>query len=155
MAVGAVYDPIGEELFTAERGGGAWLNGARLRVSGCDDMVDALLCTGFPYTIREERQRLVDVFGALLGEAQGIRRLGSAALDLCYLAAARLDAFWEDRLHPWDMAAGNLIVEEAGGRVTNYQNGPVDMRGGQIIATNGLLHDRMIETIARAEGRLS
>lgn len=152
--VGAVYDPIAEELFTAERGAGARLNGAPLRVTACESLLDALLCTGFPYSIREERQRLVDVFGALLGEAQGIRRLGSAALDLCYVGAGRLDGFWEDRLHPWDMAAAALVVEEAGGRVTGYTNAPVDMHRGQIVATNGRVHDQLLHVIARAEGRL-
>lgn len=151
VAVGAVYDPIAEELYTAERGQGAWLNGVPLRVSVCDRLVDGLLCTGFPYTVREEQQRLVDVFGAVLAEAQGIRRLGSAALDLCYVAAARLDGFWELRLQAWDMAAGALIVEEAGGRVTNYRNGPVDMFEGQIVASNGHLHDALVQVIAKAE----
>jgi myo-inositol-1(or 4)-monophosphatase len=154
VVAGVVYDAIAEELFTAERGQGAWLNGVPLRVSSCDRLVDSLLCTGFPYTVRDERQRLVDVFGALLGEAQGIRRLGSAALDLCYVAAGRLDGFWEVHLQPWDMAAGTLIVEEAGGRVTNYRNEPVDMFQGQIVASNGNVHDALIDVIARGEGRL-
>jgi myo-inositol-1(or 4)-monophosphatase len=150
IAVGVVYDPMAEELFTAERGGGARLNGAPLRVSDCDRLLNALLCTGFPYSIQDERQRLVDIFSAFLGEGQGIRRLGSAALDLCYVAAGRLDAFWEVHLHPWDMAAGVLIVEEAGGRVTDYANRPVDVFGMQCVASNGKVHDAMIEVIRRA-----
>ena len=150
VAVGVVYDPIAEELYTAERAGGARLNGLPLRVSSCDVLVNALLCTGFPYTVGEERQHLVDVFGAVLGEAQGIRRLGSAALDLCYVAAGRLDAFWEEKLHPWDMAAGGLIVEEAGGRLTDYRNQAVDMFRGQIVASNGRLHDELLDIIAKA-----
>jgi myo-inositol-1(or 4)-monophosphatase len=152
LAVGVVYDPMAEELFTAERGGGARLNGAPLRVSDADRLLNALLCTGFPYSIREERERLVAVFSAFLGEGQGIRRLGSAALDLCYVAAGRLDAFWEVHLHPWDMAAGVLIVEEAGGRVTDYTNRPVDLFGGQCVASNGRIHDAMLEVIVRAAG---
>jgi myo-inositol-1(or 4)-monophosphatase len=154
VAVGAVYDPIAEELFTAELGEGAWLNGAPLRVSPCERLIDALMCTGFPYSVREKRQRLVDIFGALLGEAQGIRRLGSAALDLCYVAAGRLDGFWEDTLQPWDMAAAALIVEEAGGRLTNYLGERVDMFRGQVVASNGKLHDAILDVIARGEGRL-
>jgi myo-inositol-1(or 4)-monophosphatase len=147
LAVGAVYDPIAEELFTAERGVGAWLNGAPLRVSDCDQLLNALLCTGFPYSVREKRQQMVDVFGVFLGEAQGVRRLGSAALDLCYVAAGRFDGFWEERLHPWDMAAAVLIVEEAGGRVTDYADAPVDLFRGQIVASNGKVHRAMIEAI--------
>jgi myo-inositol-1(or 4)-monophosphatase len=150
LAVGAIYDPIAEELFTAERGAGAWLNGTPIRVTTCDVLVDALLVTGFPYTVRQERKKLVDVFAAFLGEARGVRRLGSAALDLCYVAAGRFEAFWEDRLHPWDMAAGILIVEEAGGRVTNYEDQPVDMFKGQIVASNGRVHSAMLETIRNA-----
>lgn len=153
VAVGAVYDPMAEELFTVERGGGARLNGMPLRVSSCAQLVDALLCTGFPYTVHRDRQRMVDVFGAFLGVAQGVRRLGSAALDLCYVAAGRLDGFWEEKLHPWDMAAAALMVEEAGGRVTNYENEPVDMFRGQIVASNGHLHEAMVAAIGRAEGR--
>jgi myo-inositol-1(or 4)-monophosphatase len=149
LAVGAVYDPIAEELFTAERGVGAWLNGASLRVSDCDQLLNALLCTGFPYSVREKRQQMVDVFGVFLGEAQGVRRLGSAALDLCYVAAGRFDGFWEERLHPWDMAAAVLIVEEAGGRVTDYADAPVDLFRGQIVASNGKVHRAMIDAIGR------
>jgi myo-inositol-1(or 4)-monophosphatase len=151
LAVGAVYDPMAEELFTAERGVGAWLNGEPLRVSACDQLVDALVCTGFPYSVGEDRQRMVDVFSAFLGEAQGVRRLGSAALDLCYVAAGRFDAFWEQKLHPWDMAAAALLVEEAGGRVTDYAGAPVDMFHGQIVASNGRLHPLMLEAIRKAE----
>ncbi len=155
VAAGVVYDPVAEELFTAERGAGARLNGLPLRVSTCAQLVDALLCTGFPYTVGEERQHLVDVFGAVLGEAQGIRRLGSAALDLCYVAAGRLDGFWEERLHPWDMAAGGLIVEEAGGRMSDYRDQPVDMFRGQVVASNGAVHVALLDAIARAEARVT
>jgi myo-inositol-1(or 4)-monophosphatase len=151
LAVGAVYDPMAEELFTAERGAGAWLNGAPLRVSACDHLVDALVCTGFPYSVGEDRQRMVDVFSAFLGEAQGVRRLGSAALDLCYVAAGRFDGFWEQKLHPWDMAAAALLVEEAGGRVTDYAGDPVDMFRGQVVASNGRIHSLMLQAIGKAE----
>jgi myo-inositol-1(or 4)-monophosphatase len=153
VAVGAVYDPMAEELFTAERGVGAWLNGVPLRVSGCDQLIDALLCTGFPYSVHADRQRMVDVFAGFLGVSQGVRRLGSAALDLCYVGAGRFDGFWEQKLHPWDMAAAALVVEEAGGRISDYLGEPLDMFRGQIVASNGHLHGAMIEAIGRAEGR--
>jgi myo-inositol-1(or 4)-monophosphatase len=147
LQVGVIYDPIGEELFTAERGFGARLNGQPLRVSRASELVDGVLCTGFPYTVREERRRQVDVFAAFLDEARAVRRLGSAALDLAYVAAGRLDGFWEERLHPWDMAAGVLLVEEAGGMVTDMDGGPLDLFAGHVVATNGLLHDRMLSVI--------
>ena len=153
IEVGVVYDPMAEELFTAERGEGARLNGEPLRVSARATLVDALLCTGFPYSdARERPERQVEVFAAFLGQAQAVRRLGSAALDLCYVAAGRFDGFWEERLHPWDMAAGALIVEEAGGRVTDYSNEPIDLFGGQIVVSNGHLHGDML-TVIDAAGR--
>jgi myo-inositol-1(or 4)-monophosphatase len=153
VEIGVVYDPVGQELFTAERGGGARLNGQRIRVSTCADIGDGLLCTGFPYSIRERRLRQVEVFAAFLGRARAVRRLGSAALDLCYVAAGRLDAFWEEQLHAWDMAAGALIVREAGGRVSNYDDDAVDLTaGGSIVASNGLLHRAMLDVIIEARG---
>ena len=100
LQVGVVYDPIGEELFTAERGFGARLNGQPIRVTHATELVDGVLCMGFPYTVREERRRQVDVFASFLDEARAVRRLGSAALDLAYVAAGRFDGFWEERLHP-------------------------------------------------------
>ncbi len=146
--LGVVFDPIGEELFTAERGLGARLNGHPIQVSDCGELVDGLLCTGFPYAVRDGRGSQVDVFAGFLGRAQAVRRLGSAALDLCYVAAGRFDGFWEEQLHAWDIAAGALIVEEAGGLVTDYGTCPVDLFRGQIVASNGQLHDKMIEVIA-------
>jgi myo-inositol-1(or 4)-monophosphatase len=150
IELGVVYDPIADELFTAERGGGARLNGQIIRVSGNATLLDGLLCTGFPYSIRERPQRQVEVFASFLGRARAVRRLGSAALDLCYVAAGRFDGFWELQLHPWDMAAGALIVNEAGGRVTNYSGQPIDLFGGQIVVSNGYLHEDMLAVIADA-----
>ncbi|HEX5475548.1 MAG TPA: inositol monophosphatase family protein [Vicinamibacterales bacterium] len=152
--VAAVYDPARRELFTAERGSGARLNGVPLHVSSAATLVDALLCTGFPYTVHEDLGDLVGVFGAFLGRSRAVRRLGSAALDLCYVAAGRLDGFWEQHLNPWDVAAGALIVEEAGGRVTNLQGGPFTSRDGQVIASNGVLHGLIVQTIAEYHGHL-
>ena len=148
LAVGAVYDPTRRELFTAARGGGAFLNGQPLTVSRTDRLIDGLLVTGFPYSLRESRDDLVGLFGAFLGEAQAVRRLGSAALDICYVAAGRLDAFWEAQLKPWDVAAGAVILEEAGGRLTRMDGSPFDVRKPDLIASNGHLHPAMVETIA-------
>jgi myo-inositol-1(or 4)-monophosphatase len=150
LEIGVVYDPMADELFTAERGGGARLNGAPLRVSTCATLVDALLCTGFPYSIREERRRQVDVFAAFLEEAQAVRRLGSAALDLCYVAAGRFDGFWEERIHPWDIAAGALIIEEAGGTVSGMDGAPFDAFAGHIAASNGPLQPLILDVVRRA-----
>lgn len=150
IVLGVVYDPIADELFTAERGTGARLNGAPIRVTPCAIMEDALLCTGFPYSIREERRRQVDVFAAFLGEAQAVRRLGSAALDLCYVASGRFDGFWEERIHPWDIAAGALIIEEAGGTVSGMAGEPFDAFSGHIAASNGPLHNPILAVIQGA-----
>jgi myo-inositol-1(or 4)-monophosphatase len=148
VVVGAVFDPSRQELFTAQRGLGAWLNGAPMRVSGASALVDSLLCTGFPYDVHETLQEVVGLFGRFVGRARAVRRLGSAAIDLCYVAAGRLDGFWEQRLHPWDTAAGALMVEEAGGRVTDFAVGPFTVYGGEVLATNGRIHDEMCVTIA-------
>src|SRR6476469_5074930 len=118
--VAAVYDPTRKELFTAERGGGAFLNGRPLRVSSAATLVDAMLVTGFPYDVHQRVPEIVGLFGDFVGRARAVRRLGSAALDLCYVAAGRLDGFWESDLKAWDIAGGGLIVEEAGGTVTDF-----------------------------------
>lgn len=148
VLVAAVYDPSRHELFTATRGGGAFLNGAPLSVSALDQLVDGLLVTGFSYGVHDHRKSLVALFEAFLGRAQAVRRLGSAALDLCYVAAGRFEGFWEQHLKPWDMAAGALLVREAGGQVTGLDGRPFDLRGGHVLATNGVIHDAMREVIA-------
>jgi len=145
--VGAVYDPNRRELFTAERDGGAFLNGAPLRVSSAARLVDAMLVTGFPYDVHTRVEEIVGLFGAFVGQARAVRRLGSAAIDLCYVAAGRMDGFWETDLKPWDIAGGALIVAEAGGRVTNTDGAEFTSRGGHVLATNGHLHDTMLEVI--------
>lgn len=147
LMIGVVYDPIGEELFTAERGEGARLNGRRLKVSSRSELIDGLLCTGFPYAVREGRAKQVRAFEAFLGRARAVRRLGSAALDLCYVAAGRFDGFWEEELHAWDVAAGALIVEEAAGQVTAYGGRPLDIFGREIVASNGIIHKAMVEVL--------
>jgi myo-inositol-1(or 4)-monophosphatase len=146
-SVAAIYDPNRRELFTAERGHGAWLNGAPLRVSTANTLIDSLLCTGFPYSVQHDAGTLLGLFGEFLKVSRAVRRLGSAAIDLCYVAAGRLDGFWEQSLHPWDVAAGALIIQEAGGRVTDLAGGPYSSRAGNLIATNGHIHDAMVEII--------
>lgn len=149
--VAAVYDPNRRELFTAERGRGAWLNGAPLGVSGSRTLIDSVLVTGFPYDIREPRRmaEIVGLFTGFLGEARAIRRLGSAAIDLCWVAAGRMDGFWEQALQPWDVMGGALIVQEAGGRVSGLDGGAWDAHAGHVVASNGHVHDEMLRVIAR------
>ena len=145
--VAAIYDPSRRELFTAERGAGAWLNGAPMRVSSAETLIDSLLCTGFPYTVQQEGEYLLGLFGDFIRRARAVRRLGSAAIDLAYVAAGRFDGFWEVRLNPWDISAGALLIEEAGGQVSTLAGGPFDSRRGEIVASNGRIHDQMVETI--------
>jgi myo-inositol-1(or 4)-monophosphatase len=145
--VAAVYDPTRRELFTAERGSGAFLNGRRLEVSGAASLVDALLVTGFPYDVHQRVDEIVGLFAAFVGRARAVRRLGSAAIDLCYVAAGRMDGFWETDLKPWDIAGGALLVEEAGGRVTTMSGDAFGSRAGQVLATNTRIHDAMLAVI--------
>jgi len=145
--VGAVFDPNRRELFTAERGVGAWMNGEPLRVSSSATLNDSVLVTGFPYDIRERMGEILDVFARFLREARAVRRLGSAAIDLCWVAAGRLDGFWEQGLQAWDTMAGALVVQEAGGRVTGLDGGAWDPHGGRVVASNGHIHDAMVAVI--------
>lgn len=145
--VGAVYDPTRQELFTAERGGGAYLNGTPLKISATTQLLDSLLVTGFPYDMHKQGPDLVGLFGAFLGQARAVRRLGSAALDLCYVAAGRFEAFWEQHLKPWDVAAGALIVAEAGGRVTGMDGSPFDPVAAHLVASNGHVHAQILDVI--------
>jgi myo-inositol-1(or 4)-monophosphatase len=148
IEVGAVFDPNRQELFTAERGAGARLNGLPMHVSAAGSLIDAMLCTGFPYNVHAIVDEIVGLFGSFVGKARAVRRLGSAAIDLCYVGAGRLDGFWERLLSPWDIAAGALIVEEAGGTITGFDGGPFDVRAGEIVASNGRIHSPMLETLA-------
>jgi myo-inositol-1(or 4)-monophosphatase len=146
LIIGVVYDPVHEELFVAEKDGGATLNGRRIRVSTTEKLGDGLLCTGFPYDVRSDR-RNVDYFSRFISAAQAVRRDGSAALDLCYLACGRFDGFWEMGLKSWDMAAGKLIVEEAGGRVTKFDGREASIYEPEVLATNGLIHSDMMAVL--------
>jgi myo-inositol-1(or 4)-monophosphatase len=143
-SVGVVFDPLLGELYTAVRGEGAFLNGRRLRVSKEDDLGRALVATGFAYDVRQNPADNLDHFAAFVKHARAVRRDGSAALDLCYLAAGRFDGFWELQLHPWDVAAGFLMVEEAGGRVSDCAGGPPPRSGRETVASNGRIHAAML-----------
>jgi myo-inositol-1(or 4)-monophosphatase len=149
VVLGAIYDPLLDELFTAQEGQGAFLNGERIAVSATERLTEALLCTGFPYDLRESPVNNLDHFKNFIMEARAIRRDGSAALDLCYVAAGRFDGFWELKLNPWDVAAGKLIVEEAGGVVTDFKGGPLDIYGQETLASNGRIHEEMIGVLER------
>ena len=148
---GAVYDPVRDEMFTASRDGGTFVNGEPIAVSGVSTLSEGLLLTGFPYGFREKVGGALDLFRAFLVGSQAVRRAGSAALDLCYIAAGRCDGFWELDLQPWDTAAGIVIVEEAGGRVTDFRGEPFRVDYKEIVASNGLIHEEMTETIADCE----
>lgn len=152
MAAGAVHDPVRGEMFAAAHGHGATLDGAPIRVSGCARLEDALLVTGFPYDVREHPERHLPLFQDFLVRAQGVRRDGSAALNLCYLAMGRFDGFWEGSLSPWDVAAGSLIVREAGGVITDYAGGPFRLDGRQICAAGAALHPRLLDVLAAHPG---
>jgi myo-inositol-1(or 4)-monophosphatase len=145
--VAAIFDPSRGELFTAERGVGAFLNGDRLATSATTGLIDSLLVTGFPYDVHKQSGELVQLFGAFLSKARAVRRLGSAALDLCYVAAGRFDGFWEQHLKPWDVAAGALIVTEAGGSITGMDGSPFDPHAAHLVASNGPLHDALLDVI--------
>jgi myo-inositol-1(or 4)-monophosphatase len=151
--IGAVFDPTRRELFTAVRGGGAFLNGRAIGVSTAATLLDAMLVTGFPYDVHQRVDEIMSVFAAFVGKARAVRRLGSAAIDLCYVAAGRMDGFWESDLKPWDIAAGALIVREAGGTVTDLAGGPFTARGGHVLASNGLLHAAMLQVIRDSRRR--
>ncbi|MER3524929.1 MAG: inositol monophosphatase [Ignavibacteria bacterium] len=149
LIAGVVYDPNLDELFTAEKGSGAYLNGRRLNVSSTSKLINSLLVTGFPYDIAQNPENAIGHFVNFLVEAQGIRRLGSAALDLSYVAAGRFDGFWEVNLNPWDMAAGLLFVREAGGRVTDFAGAESTIYKKQVLASNGIIHDAMLHVLRK------
>jgi len=147
MEMGVVYDPTRDEMFAAERGQGATLNGRRIRVSDVDELNNSMLCTGFPYNVRE-RPQFARHFAAFTMKAQAVRRDGSAAIDLAYVACGRFEGFWEDGLHPWDTAAGVILIEEAGGLVTDFESGPLSIYTPKVLASNGLVHEAMMKVLA-------
>lgn len=146
--VGAVYEPLRDEMFSARRGHGAFLNGAPIRVSQTGELSQSLLATGFPYDRHQQPETNLDRFCALTLRTRGVRRGGSAAMDLCMTACGRLDGYWEIRLQPWDVIAGALMVEEAGGRVTDVAGRPYDYSGLSTLASNGRLHQALLDALA-------
>lgn len=146
IEIGVVYDPVADELFAAERGQGATLNDRTIRVSEIDELNRAMLCTGFPYDVRE-RPDFARHFSAFTMRAQAVRRDGSAALDLAYLACGRFDGFWEDGLNSWDIAAGVLLIEEAGGQISDFEGRTLDIYTPKVLASNGLIHDAMMTVL--------
>jgi myo-inositol-1(or 4)-monophosphatase len=149
--IAAVYDPSRRELFTAVRGEGAFLNGQPIHVSSAPTLIDAMLVTGFPYDVHNRLDEIIGLFRAFVGEARAVRRLGSAAIDLCYVAAGRMDGFWERDLQAWDIAGGALLVTEAGGRVTGLQGESFTSRGRSVLASNNLIHDAMLQIVRSVE----
>jgi len=145
--LGVVFDPSRDELFTATEGCGAQLNGHPIHVSTASTLDTSLLVTGFAYDIRESPRNNLDHFAKFALKAQGIRRTGSAALDLCYVAAGRFDGFWEVQLNPWDMAAGSILVKEAGGRLTDFLGRDLSLYGQELVASNGYIHHAMLTVL--------
>jgi myo-inositol-1(or 4)-monophosphatase len=152
LAAGATLDPLRGELYVAGRGHGAWLNGARLRVSDTAELRQALLCTGFPYDIHDDPEPIVRLFRAYLGRARAVRRFGAAALDLAWVAAGRFDGFWEAKLKPWDVAPGILLVREAGGHVADFTGGDDCLYGGTICAAGPVLQRALLAVLAEVRG---
>jgi len=152
VVAGVVYDPTREELFTAEKGAGAYLNNERLHVSETADLARCLLATGFP-PFATNHDLNIKFYFRFTELSHGIRRAGSAALDLCSVAAGRFDGFWELKLNPWDKAAGSLLVTEAGGLVTNLAGKPFNLLGDDIFASNGLVHEEMVQVFSEVLAR--
>jgi myo-inositol-1(or 4)-monophosphatase len=158
LVLGVVLDPTRNECFTALRGEGAFRDGKPIRVSATTELENALLVTGFPYDVHTSARDNLASFGYFVKHARAVRRDGSAALDLAYVACGRFDGFWEEKLAPWDMAAGALLVREAGGKVSDYLEGPVDLSAGNIVASNGPIHHALcrglaVEDLRRVGGR--
>lgn len=147
IVIGVTYDPTRNELFSAEKGQGASLNNKPIRVSAAQKLADALIVTGFPYDFKQ-RENFARHLTTFLLQSRGVRRDGSAAIDMAYVACGRFDGFWEEGLNPWDVAAGLLLIEEAGGRVSYYDNSPFSIYAPPICASNGTIHDEMIAVLA-------
>ncbi|HWI17331.1 MAG TPA: inositol monophosphatase family protein [Vicinamibacterales bacterium] len=146
-AVAAVYDPNRKELFTAEAGIGSWLNGHPLKVSATDSVLESMLVTGFPYNVHQKADEYLKTFSDVLKQARAVRRLGSAAIDICWVAAGRMDGFWEASLKPWDTCAAALILKEAGGKVTGMDGKTWEPDAGHILATNGVIHEEVLRIL--------
>ncbi|MFW6147182.1 MAG: inositol monophosphatase family protein [Thermodesulfobacteriota bacterium] len=154
MILGVIYNPMLDELFVAERGRGAFLGDEKISVSSTDTLAQGFAATGFPYDVREHCQDALVYFNEMIPKALAVRRMGSAALDLAYLAAGRFDAFWELRLKPWDTAAGWILIEEAGGRVTDLRGEAYFLDSPAIVASNGRIHEELLEVLHRASSKI-
>ena len=154
MRLGVVYNPILNELFYAKKGEGAFLNGNQIFVSHEDHLDRSLLATGFPYDIRENADFYLRYFRQFIMKSFAVRRPGSAAIDLCYLAAGRFEGFWELKLHAWDVAAGSLIITEAGGKVTDFKGQSFSIYSEEMLASNGLIHEEMLQVIRELDGKM-
>lgn len=152
LVLGVVYDPVRDELFSAEAGRGAFVNGRVISVSQTAQLEAALMVTGFAYDIRDTPNNNLDHFARFALRAQGVRRTGSAALDLCYVSAGRFDGFWEMKLSPWDMAGGVVILREAGGRITDFHGHEHSIYQPEVVASNGLIHEEMLAVIREGFG---
>ncbi len=148
---GVVYNPNLDELFAAEKGKGATCNGKRIHVSAAGKLKDSLLTTGFPYDIEENPNNNLNYFAAFSLSSQAVRRPGSASLDLCSVACGRFDGFWEMKLSPWDMAAGALLVKEAGGKVTDFSGAPLNLYKKELVSSNGKIHGQMLEVLRKTK----
>jgi myo-inositol-1(or 4)-monophosphatase len=146
---GVVYDVPQDVIYSAEAGGGAYADSTKINVTGNDNLKHSILVTGFPYNIRENPYNALEKFVALTKSSRGMRRLGSASIDFCYVAKGVFDGFWEVYLHPWDICPGKLIVEEAGGIVTDFSGNPTTIHSKQILASNGKIHSDMVEILRK------
>jgi len=151
VILGVVYNPMLDELFWGIENKGAFLNSKKIKVSSTKELDKSLLATGFPYDLRESKNNNINHFNNFVLKAQAVRRCGSAALDLCYVACGRLDGFWELKLFPWDIAAGMLIVKEAGGKLSDFKNNEIDIYTKEIVASNGLIHSQMVKILKLGE----
>lgn len=147
LIAGAIYDVMNNIMFSTEKGCGSFQNGNKINVSKNSDLEKSLLVTGFPYNIKQNPDNAIEKFNRFVLNSRGVRRLGSAAIDLCYVANGTFDGFWEVNLHPWDMAAGMLLVKEAGGKITDFMNNKNSIFSKQLLATNGKVHKKMIKIL--------
>jgi myo-inositol-1(or 4)-monophosphatase len=153
IILGVVYNPSLDEMFTAEKGKGAYLNKRPIAVSKTGKLIESLVVTGFPYTVNENPEPEITHFRNFIVESQAVRRLGSAAIDLAYVACGRFDGFWEGTLNAWDMSAGVLLVTEAGGMWTDYQGKPSSVYNKHVLTSNGLIHDEMLRVLHKVAGK--
>ena len=153
IVVGVIYNPCLDELFVAEKGRGATMNSRPISVSQADQLQSSLLVTGFAPQLQESLNKNLEYFCRFMHACQAVRRPGSAAMDLCYTAMGRFEGFWEMKLKPWDVAAGTLIMQEAGGKVTRFDGSPVSIYDHEILATNGLVHQQMVDVFLSDKNR--